>query len=615
MPSIALVAMPFASSRRPSLQIGLLKGLAERSGWSASAFHFNLDFAALIGRDAYEALCQHRGIQLNDWLFSVEAFRDEAPDPSGEFLQSEPGELEAALRAAGPSCDRAWLTRVRNVLVPFYLKALVGSRDWSAFDAIGFTCTFQQSVASFAFARRLKETYPELRTIFGGANFDDVMGPELVKHFSFIDFGVIGEGDKTLPALLEAIATTDNPHLVKGVASRSASGNLEHVSLDAPFEDMDSLPTPDYDDYFARAERLGFFKDDPRRNVDLPFESARGCWWGQKHHCLFCGLNAGTMRFRSKSPDRVFDEISELSRRYKSFHLEAVDNILDQGYFNTVLEKIASTSASWNIFYETKSNLKPAQVRQLARAGVQRIQPGIESLSSDVLKIMRKGVRGIQNVNLLRWCAVQNIRVSWNFLWGFPGEEERSYSEQLELFPLIGHLQPPDGQGRLWMERFSPLFTQPNQFGVHTMRPLSSYRFVYPHSLDLSKVAYFFDYEMKGAIPESFFGPLVAQLDSWRNQWNGDARPFLRCLSSPGFTQIEDARSEERKGVYMLEGLLSDVYQACLESPIAVKRIAGALDQPEWKVEETVSAFIDQGLMMREGVQCLSLALPARVRA
>ena len=44
----------------------------------------------------------------------------------------------------------------------------------------------------------------------------------------------------------------------------------------------------------------------------LLFETSRGCWWGAKSHCTFCGLNGETMAFRSKSPRRALDELEQL---------------------------------------------------------------------------------------------------------------------------------------------------------------------------------------------------------------------------------------------------------------------------------------------------------------
>jgi magnesium-protoporphyrin IX monomethyl ester (oxidative) cyclase len=60
----------------------------------------------------------------------------------------------------------------------------------------------------------------------------------------------------------------------------------------------------------------------------LLLETSRGCWWGAKQHCTFCGLNGGAMAFRSKSAERVVEEIRYLRDRYGVESLSVVDNIL-----------------------------------------------------------------------------------------------------------------------------------------------------------------------------------------------------------------------------------------------------------------------------------------------
>src|ERR1035438_353337 len=73
------------------------------------------------------------------------------------------------------------LTRIRQVDVPEYLDTLVDTFPWHQAAIVGFSSTFQQNTASFALARRLKERYPDIFTIFGGANFDGDMGLEFVR--------------------------------------------------------------------------------------------------------------------------------------------------------------------------------------------------------------------------------------------------------------------------------------------------------------------------------------------------------------------------------------------------------------------------------------------------
>ena len=72
--------------------------------------------------------------------------------------------------------------------------------------------------------------------------------------------------------------------------------------------------------------------------------------------------------------------------------------------------------ADWGrttVWYETKANLSRDQVRTLAEARVNRIQPGIESLSDKSLRLMRKGSTKAVNLQLLRWCAEYGVGVSF----------------------------------------------------------------------------------------------------------------------------------------------------------------------------------------------------------
>src|SRR4029453_12135851 len=122
--------------------------------------------------------------------------------------------------------------------------------------------------------------------------------------------------------------------------------------------------------------------------------------------------------------------------------------------------------------------------------------------SSTVLRLMRKGVTAAQNVNLMRWAQYYGIRVDWNILWGFPGETADDYAEQAAVLPDLVHLRPPAGADRIWMERFSPLF---NEADVVRRAPERSYGYVYPGTVDLDKAAYFFEYELAGALPEDTY--------------------------------------------------------------------------------------------------------------
>jgi len=607
---VVLVSMPFMDPYSPSIQLGLLKAVTARSGFPVRACHAYLDFAARIGVDYYKLLCEHRGTLIGDWLFALEAFGDAAPDPGARLLD----ELAGRLSYLGTSSEdaREKLLRTRDRDVPAYLDSLMDGFGWDDVAVVGFSSTFQQNTASFALARRLKQRYPKIMTVFGGANFDGEMGPELVRAVDCVDAAVVGEGDRAFPRLLSALASGGGLDGVPGLARRQDG----QVKLTAPMpatDQLDDLPAPDYDEYFQRAEDLGVLPRAGQRGVWLPIETARGCWWGAKHHCTFCGLNGTTLRFRSKSPGRVLRELSTQARRYRGFRFAAVDNILDPAYLGKLFPVLAENETGYEMFYEVKANLSREQLKLMARAGVTHIQPGIESLSSNVLRLMRKGARAVQNVNLLRWAGYYNIDVEWNLLWGFPGETERDYADQAAVIPHLRHLRPPANSARIWLERFSPMFTDQETFRLRRRAPERSYQYVYPAGVDLERMAYFFDYELDGGLPDSAYADLRRAAADWSAAWQEGDPPALKYWSAPHFVQICDERQRGQGGTYTLEDTLADLYLACVSRPTtaaAVRRSLG-LHLPAEGIQEVFADFQRLGLMFLDEQFVLALAVPA----
>ncbi|MET9913481.1 RiPP maturation radical SAM C-methyltransferase [Streptomyces sp. NPDC006476] len=605
-----LVSMPFMGLDRPSIQLGLLKAIGTRHGHTVHSLHANLEFAARLGAEYYRTLAEPRGPQIGDWLFSAEAFGPQAPDPDGRLLDDFAAEL--SYLPGTHQAVRERLLRIRDDDVPAFLDALVDAHPWHEVQVVGFSCTFQQNAASFALARRLKQRHPHLVTVFGGANFDGEMGLELLRRVESVDLVVTGEADASFPRLLDTLAGGADPATVPGVSRRSGD-RLATREPTPPDGDLDALPAPDYSEYFERAQRLGLLSRAARREVWIPFESSRGCWWGARHHCTFCGLNGTSMRFRAKSPQRVLEELAELARRYRSFRFEAVDNILDLRYLTELFPVLADTGTDYQIFYEAKANLTREHLRILARGGVTHLQPGLESLSSHVLRLMDKGVRAAQNVNLLRWARYYGIDVAWSILWGFPGETEADYAGQAAVVPDLAHLQPPENSGRIWLERFSPLYTDPVRFGLRRREPERSYQYVYPKSMDLDRIAYFFDYEVDGTLPEDTYEPLRAALATWSGAWHSPQRPALTYRSAPGLVQIHDNRPRESAGTYTFEGTLADIYLACADRAVTASAIRDKL-RPARSIafiEEVLEEFRRRGLVFRDEALTLALAVPA----
>jgi hypothetical protein len=96
---VVLVSMPFTDPYRPSIQLELLKSVTSGEGFPVRTLHAYLDFAVRIGVRDYQILSQHRGPMIGEWLFSVAAFPETAPDPDALFVE----ELARGL-ALSPTC-------------------------------------------------------------------------------------------------------------------------------------------------------------------------------------------------------------------------------------------------------------------------------------------------------------------------------------------------------------------------------------------------------------------------------------------------------------------------------------------------------------------------------
>ena len=641
---VALVSMPFQWVRTPSIQLGLLSAIAESHGFPTQTFHLGLDCANRVGYSLYEELSQVRRRIMGDWFFSNEAFPEDAPDRDARFLDDFADdaamqlgkEASRASSAYGALRNRLTILRIRNEVIPAYLHAMATEIDWGQYSVVGFSCVFQQTVASIALARRIRQLHPHVRLVFGGSNLDDEMGLELARKSPIIDHAVIGEADVAFPELLIALSEGRGTVSIPSVTTRTPDGGLTFGGNRPLFDDMNSLPTPRFTEYFERAEATGLMPRSKVRQTPIPFESARGCWWGAKHHCTFCGLNSNGLRFRSKSPERVAAELAELARATGSCTFTAVDNIVDTDYLKTLFPHIVDEGKDYKLFYEVKSNLSREQIRSLHLGGVTAIQPGIESLSTNVLRLMRKGVTAAQNVNTLRWARYYGIMVSWGVLWGFPGETEADYAEQTRLAGHLAHLQPPNACGvRIRMDRFSPLFFDDGSFPVEYKRADASYSYVYPSSFELDKLAYFFEYKLRESLDDSAYVSLGAALQAWTDAWadsgtalrpaaagdeeSGDKRraavrhkPTLTFSYSDSYLQIADFR-KRIPVVQAFEGPLAELYRAASDRPITVDRCMelSKVNVPRGSIERALNEFCERGLMMKDGDKFLSLALPA----
>lgn len=599
LPRVLLLNMPFVSVSRPAIGVSILKARLNALGVPCKIGYGNLLFAERVGMAAYRLVNDKLSGSMfaGDWLFSQHLF----PQDSNEIYVE-------TMRQNLPEQEAETVLGLREGIVPF-LDDCMKLYEVSSYDIIGFTTTFEQNLASLAMATLVKRTYPDKVTVFGGGNCEGVMGVELHRNFGCIDYVCSGEADYSFPTLVQRIADGEGADDIPGIVHRVDSESRLVAAADRVLK-LDDLPDPDYDDYF---QQLGDSSITSEIQPALLIESGRGCWWGERSHCTFCGLNGSTMAFRAKSAQRVYSELERQKDRYGVGRFLAVDNIMSYQYFKDLLPMLKDRNPGISLFYEIKSNLKRRQVETLRDAGVLAIQPGIESLSSHVLKLMRKGVTAIQNVALLRFCREYGVELAWNLLYGFPGETAQDYESTARVIEAIYHLRPPGAVARIRLDRFSPNFNEAAGFGLRDIRPFPIYHHLYPVAAEsMAKLAYFFDYTYAdGRDPAQYVGPALERVRLWKQDGAGD---LVKSYEESAELMILDSRRGHRRLDYPLKGLQREIYEFCddIRDRVSLDSFVCERAGHDVDLEPFLEQMVDYQLMLKEGNHYLSLAVDTR---
>ncbi len=463
MYEVRLINLPFASVQRPSIALTQLQWVVEqtcRDAVSVDLFYLNQDFAHYMGIELYQEIAdgKHYNLGLGDWFFRQIAFPELADNAKEYFLRYYPQQNKHDLKFK-------WLLLEKRRGLDRYLDELITLYRLDQADLVGFTTMFAQNVACFK---------PGIVIVLGGANCEPPMGQEIIRHIPSIDFVFSGPGLNNFPqfVLHQINQTGEACYSIPGIYSKRGAelrpslvnllprGKHEQGNLDQTIGkelEIDSEIELDYQGFLDTFERHF-----PHQEVEpvLLFETSRGCWWGERAHCTFCGLNGLTLNYRSmnaKNAIQIIQSLFKYSDRCRSF--ECVDNILPRNYIKDVFP-LLNTPPDTFLFYEVKSSLNEDDMRQLSEAGVKTIQPGIEALATSTLQIMKKGSTSFQNLLLLKNSVLHDILPIWNILVGFPGEDESVYKKYVADFPLLTHLPPSNGVMPIRFDRYSPYFIQ-----------------------------------------------------------------------------------------------------------------------------------------------------------
>lgn len=622
-PCVALVSMPWGSLIEPPLGVSILKSIVEAAGGQCTIVHAGLYLLRYVRYSTYRWLADSWG--LNDFVFSRE-FEEQTDEEQlkalDRILRHGFGMVENyAAQVRSPDDKVRTVLRLRNEIVPSFFDVLMEEVDWEQFDLVGFSCLFDQTVPSLALAHRIKSHYPDKMIAFGGAAIGvDPTGPALQRSFPEIDVIAYGDGEAVILPLVEASMGRRSLAEVPNISYRAASGEVKESSLRVKI-DLNDSPTPNYDDFFSQRERL---REEFKVAIpvgEVPLESSRGCWWGERSHCTFCGIDDESLRYRAKSGRQTMRQLDELHSRYGVKRFLFTDYIMPLQNYVDLFPQLERRGGPYDLHYETKANLTEKKIAQCARAGVKGLQPGIESFSSAVLRRMDKGVSGSQNIFTVRTIMQHGMMCFYNLIWGLPGDTSEDYNSILRIMPALYHLLPPASAVPVMINRFAPLAEEPERFGRRG--PLDchphydvifSKAFRRSRHLNMRDWVYYYDEASYRDFPSDLRGLYEVfqhQVLHWRDRFSkGKAR--LRVDEEEGGLVCVDTRASSSEKTYRFPVQHKVVYQALSRGVMGERQLRSLLKETvsERTMQTALAELSEARLVIYENGLYVAVGLP-----
>lgn len=304
----------------------------------------------------------------------------------------------------------------------------------------------------------------------GGMNYFPYEPRRALAAVPEADWVVVGEGEPTLPPLLDRLAEGRCPEGLARVAVRRPGGEVVYDDREpTPVADLDDLPPPafdllDMDRYFAvqadaiRAELVHEYHVVERQ---LPLMTSRGC----PYRCSFCTNQVLGLPWRAHSVEYLARVVRDLGERYRvDRFLFLDDNInINAKRFRDLVELLAKERVAWDAVNGYRADrLDREMVRAIKAAGNTKITVSAESADPEILRdVIGKKLKLSSIVNLARTCDEERIPLQIHYIVGVPGETKAQINKTLEFatmlfeqhgaWPLVQHAIPFPGT-RLFRE-------------------------------------------------------------------------------------------------------------------------------------------------------------------
>ena len=425
----------------PTLGMPTIKSELQMAGMTCKMFYPSVRF--FVEQEVYKSpfllsLVEDTPLQLVEFLFVEEAKKEDAIN----YI-----------------CDSRRITRkeeVVSLLLDLHKEAIILVQSLAKKivelnpTVLCISTTFGDLNFDLRLIEFVKKIEKRIKIICGGSNCDAEYSGRLMQMTDQLDAVICDEtGEITMSYIKSILAGND----IEASFNNYITDRSQIAKKTYQLRSLDDLPCPDFDDFFEVANALGI----KTHMLTLPYELARGCWWGEEHPCTMCGFFGNQKKYVHKNPQKVISEIEMLIKKYGITRIRFTDLVNPR--IDLLESLLPLEKSNIRFFWELRPDISEEQVKLLKRIGLTCGQIGIESFSTNELCVIKKGTNGIDNINVLRMLSEYKIEVIWNYLYGFANDETEWYEKIINIMPLLFHLQPPSIR-KIWINRFSELYNE-----------------------------------------------------------------------------------------------------------------------------------------------------------
>jgi len=294
-------------------------------------------------------------------------------------------------------------------------------------DVVGISSmTGPMLIDGLKLSKYIKEKFLCTKVIWGGIHASTL--PENTLLEDYIDYVVIGEGEKVFVELLDAIENKKDLSAIKGIAYKE-DGRIIVNKRRPLLEDMDSVSLVPWDlidvKKYLKYETL--------------FITSRGC----PHRCAFCyNEKFNFSRWRGMSAERVKAEIehAKLYHPIRRFRFDEDNFCVNKKRCYQILDFLPKEAP---LYLSTRIEYVDEEFcRRLSEFKDAFVFTGVESGDNEVLKRFQKDITIEDTKRAYSLINKYKIKTSGSFIIGGPGETREELSKTLKLIDEIKPTRP-----------------------------------------------------------------------------------------------------------------------------------------------------------------------------